>query len=373
MNIFSRKVVGSVVSLAAVLSTQAWAVTKDVKVGVILPLTGDAATFGTESQNGLKLALEKITTAPKITLVIEDTQGTPKGSAAAINKLITTDKVAVVIGEVKSSDTLAAAPIAQDAKIPLMTHASTNDTITLNKSFISRICFVDSFQGTVMARFALEKLSAKKAMILVDSDSDYSRGLRDSFKAAFEKGGGKIAAEVSYSAKDTDFTAQLTRVRKEKPEVVWIPGYYGNVGAILRQAKELGIKAKMLGGDGWDSADLFKIAGPAAAGHYISSHFAPDDSDAKVQAFVKEYKAKFNEVPGAMAALGYDAGLFIHKAVIAANSNEPSKIAAAIAGMKNFDGVTGKISLDANRNAIKPAVILETTQTGFKFNSRINP
>lgn len=361
-------------SAIAVVSSSAFAVdaVKEVKVGVILPMTGDAATFGQESLNGLKLSLEKLKAAPKLELIVEDTQGTPKGSAAAINKLITTNKVPVVIGEVKSSDTLAASAAAQEAKIPLLTHASTNDTITQNKNFVSRICFVDSFQGEVMARFALENLKAKTAIIIVDSDSDYSRGLRDSFKAAFSKGG-KVLSEVSYSSKDTDFTAQLSRVRKDKPDVVFVPGYYSNVGAILRQASELKITAKMLGADGWDSPDLFKIAGKASAGHYISSHFAPDDKDPKVQAFVKEYQAKYKVLPGAMAALGYDAGMFVHAAILKAGSADPAKIQQAISATKNFSGITGTISLDSNRNAVKPAVILETTETGFKFHSRVNP
>lgn len=371
---FARRVVQTVTAVAVVGMGSAFAATpKEVPVGVILPMTGDAATFGQESLNGLKLAMDKIgKEAPKLNLIVEDTQGTPKGSAAAINKLITTSKVPVVIGEVKSTDTIAASAAAQEAKIPLMTHASTNDTITVGKDFISRICFVDSFQGEVMARFALNDLKAKTAIILVDSDSDYSRGLRDSFNAAFSKSG-KVINEISYSAKDTDFTAQLSKVRKEKPDVVFIPGYYGNVGAILRQASELKITAKMLGTDGWDSPDLFKIAGKAAAGHYVSSHFAPDDTDPKVQAFVKEYKAKFNATPGAMAALGYDAGYFIHDAIKKAGSAEPAKIQAAISSTKDFQGVTGNITLDKNRNAVKPAVILKTTDSEFKFHARVNP
>ena len=371
-----RVFLSAMVSVAALLgSAKGFAVdpVKAAKVGVILPMTGDAATFGQESMNGLKLAMDKLgQTAPVLDIVLEDTQGTPKGSAEAINKLITTNKVQVVIGEVKSSDTLAASAAAEDKKIPLLTHASTNDTITKGKNFVSRICFIDSFQGEVMARFASGTLKAKTAMIIVDSDSDYSRGLQESFRKAFSKSG-KIVAEVAYSAKDTDFTAQLTKVRKEKPDVVFVPGYYGNVGAILRQAKELKITAKMLGADGWDSPDLFKVAGKdAAPGHYISSHFAPDDTDPKVQAFVKEYKAKFNVLPGAMAALGYDAGMFIHSAIKKANSTESAKIQEAISGTKGFDGITGKISLDANRNAVKSAVILETTDAGFKFHSRVN-
>lgn len=364
---------GLLMSLGMLTSTQAFAVVDSVKVGVLFPMTGATATFGQESLNGLKLALEENKGAPTLNLIVEDTQGTPAGAAAAVNKLISSDKVSVVIGEVASSNTIAASTAAQGAKVPLMTHASTNDTVTTGKDYVSRICFVDSFQGLVMAQFAANKLKAKTAVILVDSDSDYSRGLQASFKKAFTDGGGRVVAEVSYSQKDTDFKAQLTKVRKEKPDVVFIPGYYTQVGSILRQADELKITSKILGTDGWDSPDLFKIAGKAAAGRYMSSHFAPDDKDPKVQAFVKAYKAKYNATPGAMAALGYDAGMFMKAAVNVANSTEPSKIKDAINATKGFSGITGVISLDSNRNAVKPAVILETTETGYKFNSRVNP
>lgn len=357
-------------------SLPARAAAAEVKVGVILPLTGDKATFGQESLNGLKLALDKAgKDAPQLKMQVEDTQGTPAGSAAAVNKLISTDKVAVIIGEVASSNTIAASTAAQSAKIPLVTHASTNDTITMGKEYIARICFVDSFQGAVMAKFALTNLKAKTAAILVDSDSDYSRGLRDSFKQTFVAAGGTIKEElvIAYSQKDRDFKTQLMKVRKATPDVVFIPGYYTQVGAILRQAKELKVNTKFLGTDGWDSPDLFKIAGAAAAGHYVSSHFASDDTDPRVQEFVKEYKTRNKENPGAMAALGYDAGFFMRAAIKKAGSNEPSKIRDAIASMKNFDGITGTITLDKNRNAVKPAVIVTTSEKEFKFLTRVNP
>jgi len=363
-------------SLGLGVSTLSHAAVTEVKVGVILPLTGDKATFGQESLNGLKLALDKAgKDSPQLKMQVEDTQGTPAGSAAAVNKLIASDKVAVIIGEVASSNTIAASAAAQSAKIPLVTHASTNDTITMGKEFISRICFVDSFQGAVMAKFAVSNLKAKTAAILVDSDSDYSRGLRDSFKQAFATAGGSIKDElvISYSQKDRDFKTQLMKIRKAAPDVVFIPGYYTQVGAILRQAKELKLNTKFLGTDGWDSPDLFKIAGAAAAGHFVSSHFASDDTDPRVQEFVREYKTRNKENPGAMAALGYDAGFFMRAAIKKAGSNDPKKIRDAIASMKNFDGITGTITLDQNRNAVKPAVIVTTTEKEFKFLTRVYP
>lgn len=349
---------------------------KEVKVGAILPMTGKIATFGEESWNGLQLANEKLAGKGdlKLVLVKEDTKGEPKESAAAINKLIKTDKVSVVVGEVASSNTIAASGAAQSAKIPLMTHASTNDTITKGKEFISRICFIDSFQGFVMAKFAFEDLKAKTAAIMVDSDSDYSRGLKDSFTKAFTSMGGKIIVDVSYSQKDNDFKGPLGKVKSAKPDVVFVPGYYTQAGAILRQAKEMKIDKKFLGTDGWDSPELGKIAGKAAEGHFISSHFAPDDPNPKVQAFVSDYKAKFKTTPGAMAALAYDAAMYLHEAISQAKAQTPVEISKAITALKNFEGVTGKISLDADRNAVKPAAVLTIAADGtFKFKSSVYP
>jgi branched-chain amino acid transport system substrate-binding protein len=224
-----------------------------------------------------------------------------------------------------------------------------------------------------MAKFAVDDLKAKTAVVLMDSDSDYSRGLRESFAKAFEKAGGKVTSVVSYSQKDTDFKAQLGKVRKEKVDVVFVPGYYTQVGAILRQAKELGIKSTFLGTDGWDSPAFFEIAGDAAAGHYLSNHFAPDDTDPKVQKFVTEYKAKFGSVPGAMAALAYDAGHLMRDVIKRSAKATPETIKDAINGTKDFEGLTGRITLDENRNAIKSAVILKTTKTGNTFFKRVNP
>lgn len=357
------------------VAAQAVDTSQTVKVGVILPLTGQLATFGKESLNGLNLALDQTKSSPtKVELFVEDTRSTVTDSAAAINKLITSDKVSVVIGEVASSNTIAATSAAESNKIPLMTHASTNDTITVGKPYVSRICFVDSFQGEVMAKFAAEDLKAKTAAVLMDSDSDYSRGLRESFNKAFTKAGGKITIDVSYSQKDTDFKAQLGKVRREKPDVVFVPGYYTQVGAVLRQAKELGIKTTFLGTDGWDSPAFFEIAGEAAAGHYLSNHFAPDDTDPKVQKFVTDYKAKYGSVPGAMAALAYDAGYLMRDVLKRTASAATSEnIKNAINGTRDFEGLTGRITLDANRNAIKSAVILKTTKTGNTFFKRVNP
>lgn len=344
-----------------------------VKVGVISPLTGQMATYGQETVNGLKLAKEHLANDPvKFELLVEDTQGTPKGSVEAFNKLVSSDKVAAVIGEVASSNTLAVASLAENDRVPLVTSASTNDTITSGKKFVFRTCFVDSFQGRVMARFARDELKATTAMIVFDSDSDYSRGLRKAFQESFVSFGGKIAGEVSYSQRDTDFTTQMSKVRREKPDVVFLPGYYSQVGPILRQAHELGIKARFLGTDGWDSPKLFELAKEGAAGHFVSSHFSAEDTDPKVQKFVKEYEAKYRARPGALAALGYDAGLFLHDAIRRAASAKPEDIQKAIAGTDTFPGITGTFRFDGG-NVLKSAVVLSTTANGWKFHSRVEP
>lgn len=363
--------------LVSISLSQASAAPKVIKVGAILPLTGQNSTFGSEGQNGLKLALEKIDkTKYKIELIVEDTRSTPQDAASAINKLINSDKVALVIGELTSSPTMAAAAAAQAAKVPLVSPAATNDNVTLNKDYISRLCFIDSFQGEVAAKFAFNDLKAKTAAIMTDAGQDYSRGLAASFEKAFTAIGGKIVANVSYTGKDSDFTTPLTKVRKA--EVIFVPGYFTQVGTILRQANELKIKAPFVGGDGWDSPKLFEIAGPkASAGHYISNHFAPDDKDPTIQEFVSVYSKNFGQKPGAMAALSYDAGLLLNHLLPQIKATDLVKMREefknAIANVKDFKGVTGNITLDKNRNAKKPAVIVKSTTNGWEYFARVNP
>ena len=344
-----------------------------VRIGSIMPLSGQLASFGEEGRNSIRLAFAS--SAAKgldVQLIFEDSKSTPQDSAAAANKLIKSDHVVVVIGELTSSNTMAAAGIAQAAKVPLVTPSSTNDAVTQGKEFISRMCFIDSFQGRVMGAFARHDLKAQTAAIMIDSDSDYSRGLTESFRRAFTGAGGKISFEISYSQKDSDFVSQLTKVRREKPDVVYLPGYHTQVGAILRQAAELKIKSVFLGGDGWDSPDLFQIGGAAVQGQYISNHFSAEDSNPKIQEFVKAYREKYNKNPGAMGALSYDAALLVIDILKKSPSRDPQTISRALAATQHFSGVTGVISMDANRNAQKPAVILKSQAGAWKFVARSN-
>ena len=348
-----------------------------IKVGVILPITGGTATFGQENANGIKLALEKInkTAKVKIETIIEDDKSESLEAINAIRKLISVNKVRAIFGEVTSSNTLAMAPIAQEAKIPLFSPAATNIKVTQVGNFISRACFTDDFQGVVMARFAVDTLKKKKGLILIDNSSDYSKGLARSFKDEYLKLGGKFASEedLTYIQKDMDFQSILRKVKRADPEVIFIPGYYQEVGLIIKQARGLGITATFLGGDGWDSPKLFEIAGEAIAGSFLSSHFAPDDKDPLVQSFVTEYEKAFKVKPGAMAALGYDSISILADAISRAKSNSSEDINTALLETKNFIGITGSITIDENRNSKKAAVVLETTTKDFIFKNKVNP
>lgn len=353
----------------------------EILIGAVFPLTGPIATYGQESVNGIKLALEKINKSPIkgkiIKLIVEDNKGEPVDSANAVRKLIDIDKVHAVLGSVASSNTLAQAPIAQQAQVPLLTPASTNEKVTMTGDFISRTCFTDAFQGVVMAKFAKETLQKTKAAIIVDNSSDYSKGLAKVFKAKFEELGGSILGDIdslTYTQKDTDFRSLIRKVKRLGPDVIFLPGYYTEAGLILKQSRQMGLNIPFLGGDGWDSPKLQELAGAEGIkNNYISSHFSADDTDPKVQEFVKEYQTRYNQKPGAMAALGYDGILVMADALKRANQLTRNDIQNAIVATNGFTGVTGNISLDENRNARKSAVVLETTATGNVFKQKISP
>lgn len=350
-----------------------------LKVGVVSPITGATATFGQENVNGIKLAYEKIKKAAgntrKFDLVIEDDKSDAIESTTATRKLINIDKISAMIGEPTSSLALASAPIVQEAKIPFITPTATNIKVTQVGDFISRACFTDDFQGVVMAKFAVNTLKKKKGLVLIENTSDYSKGLAKSFTDEFLKMGGKLAStdELTYAAKDTDFQSLMRKVKRANPDFIFVPGYYVEVGLIIKQARALGINVPFLGGDGWDSPKLFEIAGSAVKGSYISNHFAPDDKDPVVQNFVKDYKKVYGVNPGGFAALGYDALGIMNAAIQKAKSTKPADINAALVATKDYQGVTGKITFDANRNPKKAAVVLEAKETGFVFHSKVNP
>jgi branched-chain amino acid transport system substrate-binding protein len=347
-----------------------------VRVGHFGSMTGPTATFGTSTDEGLRLAMEEINAqggvlGKKIEVVTEDDQSKPTEAVNAVEKLINRNKVVAIIGEVASSNSLAAAPVAQSAGIPMLSPASTNPTVTQTGDFIFRSCFIDPFQGGVMAKFAVNELHAKKLAILYDVNSDYSIGLREFFTNEIKALGGQIVTDEAYTQQDVDFRGQLTKIHDAAPDAIYVPGYYTQVGAICRQARQLGINVPLLGGDGWDSDKTFEIGGDAVNGNYFTNHYSADEDRAEVKRFVENYRKKYHKTPDAMAILGYDALYLMVDAIRRAGSTEPAKIRAALAGTKDFPGASGNITIDKDRNARKPIVILKYDHGKQKFVTRI--
>ena len=342
-----------------------------IRVGVYGDTTGATSSFGQSTKNGIQLAFDEINAAggvngKKLEMIFEDDQGTPEKAKTVISKLINQDKVVAVLGEVASSNSLAAAPVAQEAKVPMITPSSTNPKVTEVGDYISRVCFIDPFQGSVMAKFAANTLKAKTAAIFGDNSSDYSKGLTQFFEQEFTKLGGTVITKQTYAQKDQDFKAQLTQMRDQKPDVIYIPGYYGEVGIIAKQARELGMNQPLLGGDGWDSPELWKLGGASLKNAYISNHYSADNPAPEIQNFVKAYTAKFNVAPDSLAALAYDSAKVLADAIKRAGGTDSAKLKEAINATKEFPGVTGTITLDASRNAVKPAVVLELDPAASK-------
>lgn len=351
-------------------------VSNELRVGLYTSLTGGTATFGRSAHNGVKLASEEINArggvlGQPVNLIVEDDQGKPEEAKLAVLKLIRQHKVAAILGEVASSRTLAAAPEAQRTKTPMLTPTSTNPAVTKVGDYIFRSCFIDSFQGSAMATFARQELKITNAAILHDTRNDYSVGLAEFFRKSFTRQGGTIVADEAFAEGDVDFRAQLVAVQAKQPEAIFIPGYYTEVGLIARQARELGITAVLLGTDGWDSPKTIEIAGPAVEGSYFTNHYAADDPTPAVQAFITTYQARFGQIPDAIAALSYDAANLLFDAVQRAGKVEPTKIRDALAATKGFPGVAGAITIDRDRNAEKPIVIIKIAHGSFVFDRRI--
>ena len=372
----------------------------ELVIGEYGSLTGNDATFGQSTKNGVELALASLVEEHqgqigglKVRVVVEDDQGRPEEAATVVQKLINQDQVVALLGEVASSRSLAAAPIAQAAGVPMITPSSTNPRVTEVGDFIFRMCFIDPFQGTVMAKFARQNLGLERVAILKDVRNDYSVGLADFFSRSFKEMGGTIVTEQAYSAGDQDFRAQLTTLKGRSPQAIFIPGYYTEVGLIARQARELGYTGPLLGGDGWESEQLLEIGGEALNGAYYSNHFSNDNPDPALQSFLEKYRGRFGSEPDAIGGLAFDAArvLFMHLQAMA--SEDPQVFAglssaqagtearrAAMAALRgriaqtaNFPGVTGTITLDQNRNATKSAVVIEVKDGRKQYNTTIEP
>ncbi len=349
-----------------------------IKVGEVASLTGKEASFGQSSHKGTLLAIEHLNTAggvlgKKFDLVTEDNQSKAGESATAARKLLSRDKVVALLGEVASSRSLEIAPVAQAAKIPMISPASTNSTVTETGSYIFRVCFIDPFQGTVMAKFALKR-GWKKVATLISVSSAYSVGLGKYFKETYTTGGGALAAERTYVESDKDFKAQLTAIKAAGVDAIFVPGYYNECALISKQARELGLTVPLFGGDGWESTALLEIGGTAVEGVFFSTHYSSEDAAPAVQAFVQAFKTRWNgETPDAMAALGYDSALVLADAMKRAGTADAVKLRDALAATKDFPGVTGKTSIDAQRNATKAAAIFTVKNGKFAFVESIAP
>ena len=350
-----------------------------IKVGEYASLTGGTATFGISSHEGTLLAIEEINAAggvlgKKLELLTEDTQSKAGEPATVVNKLIARDGVIAVLGEVASSRSLEAAPICQQNKIPMISPSSTNPDVTKTGDYIFRVCFIDPFQGTVMANFATKTLKAKRVAVLTDVKSDYSKGLAKFFKEKFRANGGEITAELDFNTGDKDFKAQLTAIKAANPDGVFVPGYYTEAALISVQAKQLGISVPLFGGDGWESSVLFEIGGEAVEGNYISTHYSPEVGSDLSRHFVAAYQKRWNgKMPDGLAACGYDSALVLADALKRAGTTDGPKLRDALAATKNFPAVTGTLTLNENRDATKSAVILKVEGGKFKYLETVEP
>ena len=352
--------------------------TGNIVIGYYGDLSGRTSNFGQSTKEGVMMAADEINKAGgingrQVQILSEDDEGRPEKAATVVTKLIDQDRVVALLGEVASGNTLAAAPKAQSSRVPMISPSSTNPAVTQVGDYIFRVCFIDPFQGEVMAKFAANTLKAKTAAIMLDFNSPYSRGLTDFFKASFTKLGGRIVNEQSYTQGDRDYKGQLTAIRSANPDVIYIPGYYGEVGVIAKQGEQLGIKSPMLGGDGWDAVQLWELGGASLNGDYISNHYSVDDPSPAIQKFVADYNGRYSKRPDALAALGYDAMKVLADAIKRSGTTEGPQLRDAIAQTQNFPGVTGTITLDAQRNAVKSAVVLKLQDQKFVYQETIYP
>jgi branched-chain amino acid transport system substrate-binding protein len=375
-----KKVALLVATVFVVVCITAPSMAKDtVKLGLITPLTGDVKTFGESSKNGFQIAIEDYSKTGKYQIagiVADDRNDATEGSNAAL-KLVTQDRVAGIIGPLTSKVAIPVSEIAEKNKVPMVTGSATSPKVTVfdnrRKPYVFRACFVDPFQGSVVASFALKDLKAKTAAVLYDVGNDYSKGLAEYFKATIEKGNGQVVGYESYQKDDVDFSALITKIGVKKPDVLFIPDYYNKVALIAKQVREKGLKSIMLGGDGWDSPELVKIAGTAIVGNYFTNHYSPERKEKVAEAFIAKYKQKHGMVPDALAALGYDAAMLYLTSLDKAAKATPEEVMKVLTNVKNFKGVTGTITFDKNGDPIKSAVILKVEKEGAKYVTTVNP
>ncbi len=354
-----------------------------IEIGLVAPLTGDVKTFGESVRNGVLLAVDEINAkgginGRKIRLIVTDDKNDPTEASNAGAKLINQDGVDYIIGSVSSKCSIPLSEICEASSVLMITPTSTNPRVTVRedgtrKQWVFRSCFIDPFQGSVAAKFALEHLKAKTAAVLYDVGNDYVKGLAEFFRDEFTKRGGEIIMYDSYAKDDVDFSALLTKVKQHHPDVLFIPDYYNKVGLIAKQTRQMGIDATLLGGDGWDSPDMVSIAGDAIEGGYFTNHYSPDDPRPEVQEWVNKYRTRFGASPDALATLGHDATLLLSTALKQVGPDDPELVREALSNIKDFPTVSGKVSLDEHGNPVKSAVVLQYSGGEQKFITTVTP
>jgi len=355
-----------------------------IKVGINVELSGGAATYGTDARDGALLAIEQINAAggilgQQLEPIVKDCKSAAD-EATSVSAALVGEKIVAQIGPLTSGDVGGSTPVMMENKIPLIAPAATNEKVTVDdktgkvRDYIFRVCFIDPFQGTLMAQFAANDLKAKNAVIFKDSSTDYAKGLAQYFKKTFEEKGGKILTEEGFVKDDRDFKAVLTKIKGLNPDFIYVPGYYQEVAPLIKQARDLGITCTIGGCDGWVSDDLVKVAGAANLNNtYLTTDFTAEDKDAKVVKFVDDFKAKYNKVPNSFNALGYDSVQMLAQAIKDAGEANPEKIKDALSKIKDFVGVTGKMTIDANHNPIKAGIIIEFKDGKQVMKTRIQP
>lgn len=355
-----------------------------IRIGANLEMTGGNASFGTSSLNGIHMAVEDANVdggllGKKIQVIAVDNRSEVAGSADALVKLIE-NGVCAVIGPDTSSNVIALASHVESEKIPVISPSGTNPAITVDpktgatREFLFRACFTDPYQGRIMADFATARLQAKTAVVLVDNSSDYSKGLAEYFTKRFQDRGGSIPAQEAYMARDVDFKPVLTKVAAMNPDIIFVPGYYQEVGLIIRQAREMGIETPILGGDGWDSDRLVEIAGTTNLSNtYFSNHYSPQDDNPKLQDFIRRYEARYGTTPDSFAVTGHDAALLVLEAIRAGNSDKPADIAKALTRITNYEGISGRITIDEHHNTVSSGIIMSFENGRRTFMERIDP
>ena len=355
-----------------------------IKVGLNYELSGNVATYGQSLSSGIELAIEEINKSggvlgKQIEVVKVDNKSDNSEAANVSTRLATRDKVVAILGPATSGNTKAASPAAMQNKVPLISASATADDVTVDangkvREYIFKTCFSDSFQGVTMANFAFKDLNLKNAAILLDNTSDYSKGLTNNFKETYSALGGKVLAEEAYQAKDTDYKAVLTKIKATNPEVLYVPGYYEEVGLIVRQARELGLNVPVLGADGYDSPKLAEIAGAEALNKvYYTNHYSSMDNAPDVVKFKTAFTAKYGKEADAFNALGYDLGYFFADAVVRAGAADSIKVKEALATTKDFKGITGTLSVDEKHNPVKAVTILEVKDGQPTFLKKLEP